>query len=44
MTRKLTELTHTVDHDDQAPVKDAISRLQQVEDDLLKAMFPKGAK
>ena len=44
MTRKLTELTHSLDHDDQAPVKDAISRLQQVEDDLLKSMFPKGAK
>jgi hypothetical protein len=44
MTRKLNELTHTLDRDDQAPVKDAISRLQRVEDDLLKAMFPKGAK
>jgi hypothetical protein len=44
MTRKLNELTHTLDHDDQAPVKDAISRLQRVEDDLLKSMFPKGAK
>ena len=44
MTRKLTELMHTLGHDDQAPVKDAISRLQRVRDDLLKSMFPKGAK
>lgn len=44
MTRKLNELTHTLDHDDQPPVKDAIRRLQRVEDDLLKSMFPKGAK
>jgi len=44
MTRKLNELTHSLDHDEQAPVRDAISRLQRVEDDLLKSMFPKGAK
>jgi hypothetical protein len=44
MTRKLNELTHTLDRNEQAPVKDAINRLQRVEDDLLKAMFPKGAK
>ena len=29
---------------DQAAVRDAINRLQRVRDDLLKAMFPKGAK
>jgi hypothetical protein len=44
MTRKLTELMHSIGHDDQAPVQDAINRLQRVRDDLLKAMFPKGAK
>jgi hypothetical protein len=44
MTRKLNELTHSLDRDDQAPVKDAIIRLQRVEDDLLKSMFPKGAR
>jgi hypothetical protein len=44
MTRKLTELMHSLGHDDQAPVQDAVSRLQRVRDDLLKAMFPKGAK
>jgi hypothetical protein len=44
MTRKLTDLLHTLSHDDQAPVRDAINRLQRVRDDLLFAMFPKGAK
>jgi hypothetical protein len=44
MTRKLTDLLHTLAHDDQAPVRDAINRLQRVRDDLLFAMFPKGAK
>ena len=44
MARKLTELMHSLGHDDQAPVQDAINRLQRVRDDLLKAMFPKGAK
>ncbi len=44
MTRKLNELTHSLDRDDQAPVRDAIKRLQRVQDDLLKSMFPKGAK
>jgi hypothetical protein len=44
MARKLTELLHSLGHDDQAPVQDAINRMQRVRDDLLKAMFPKGAK
>jgi hypothetical protein len=44
MTRKLTELVHSLGHDDQAPVQDAINRMQRVRDDLLKSMFPKGAK
>ncbi len=44
MTRKLTEILHSLGHDDQAPVRDAINRLQLVRDDLLKAMFPKGAQ
>ncbi len=44
MARKLTELMHSLGHDDQAPVQDAINRLQRVRDDLLMAMFPKGAK
>jgi len=44
MARKLTELMHSLGQDDQVPVRDAINRLQRVRDDLLMAMFPKGAK
>jgi hypothetical protein len=44
MTRRLVELMHTLGHDDQAPVADAVNRLERVRDDLLRAMFPKGAK
>jgi len=44
MTRKLTDILHTLGHDDQAPVQDALNRLQRVRDDLLAAMFPKGKK
>jgi hypothetical protein len=44
MTRKLTDLMHSLPHDDQTPVRDAITRLQRVRDDLLVAMFPKGQK
>jgi hypothetical protein len=44
MIRRLTEILHSLAHDDQAPVQDAINRLQHVRDDLLAAMFPKGAK
>jgi hypothetical protein len=44
MTRKLTEVMHALVHDDQAPVRDAINRLQRVRDDLLAAMFKKGTK
>jgi NAD-specific glutamate dehydrogenase len=44
MTRKLNDLLHSLGGPDQAPVRDAINRLQRVRDDLLAAMFPKGAK
>ncbi|SRR5258708_4598649 len=44
MTRKLTEVLHVLAHDDQAPVREAITRLQRVRDDLLAAMFKKGTK
>jgi len=44
MSRKLGDIKHLVGHDDQAPIQDAINRLQRVRDDLLMAMFPKGAK
>ncbi len=44
MTRKLTDLMHSLPHGEQTAVHDAITRLQRVRDDLLIAMFPKGAK
>jgi hypothetical protein len=44
MARKLTALLHSLGHDDQPPVQDAIKHLERVRDDLLKAMFPKGQK
>jgi hypothetical protein len=44
MARRLTEMMHTVSHEDEAAVRNAIDHLQRVRDDLLKAMFPKGSK
>jgi len=44
MTRKLNDIMRGLSHDDRPPVHDAIERLQRVRDDLLSAMFPKGAK
>ncbi len=44
MARRLTEMMHSLGQDDQSPVRDAVNRLQRVRDDLLMAMFPKGAK
>jgi hypothetical protein len=44
MARKLNDLKHTVAHDDQPAIQDAIDRLQRVRDDLLVAMFPHGKK
>jgi hypothetical protein len=44
MTRKLIEIMHSLGHDDQAPVRDAVTRMQRVRDDLLMAMFPKGQR
>lgn len=44
MTRKLNDIVHTLGHDEQTTVKDAIDHLQKVRDDLLASMFPKGAK
>jgi len=44
MTRKLNNILHTLGHDDQAAVQDAINRVERVRDDLLSSMFPKGAK
>jgi hypothetical protein len=44
MIRKLNDMLHTLSHEEQIPLKSAIGRLQHVRDDLLVAMFPKGAK
>ena len=44
MTRKLNDLLHVVGREEQGPLKEAIKHLERVRDDLLSAMFPKGAK
>jgi len=44
MTRKLNDIMRGLTHDERPPVHDAIERLQRVRDDLLAAMFSKGAK
>jgi hypothetical protein len=44
IARKLADFKHTVAHEDQAAVQEAINRLQRVRDDLLAAMFHKGSK
>jgi hypothetical protein len=44
MARKLFDLKHTVSHEDQEQVQNAVDRLERVRDDLLLAMFPKGGK
>ncbi len=44
MARRLTEIMNGLAMSDQAPLRDALSHLQRVRDDLLAAMFPKGAK
>jgi hypothetical protein len=40
ITRRLSELAHSMPHDYQAPLRDALNKLQHVRDDLLTAMFP----
>jgi hypothetical protein len=44
MSRKLNDLLHVVGREEQGPLKEAIKHLERVRDDLLLAMFPKGAK
>ena len=44
MARKLTEIMHSLTRQDEPPVREAMQRLQRVQDDLLAAMFSKGAK
>jgi hypothetical protein len=41
MTRKLSEILHSLGQSDQPPVEDAMNRLERVRDDLLSAMFKK---
>jgi len=43
MTRKLADMLRTLPKDQQAPVEEVITRLERVRDDLLAAMFHKGA-
>lgn len=42
ITRRLGDLVHSLPHDYQAPLRDALTKLQHVRDDLLTAMFPGG--
>jgi hypothetical protein len=44
MTRKLTDILHTLAQPDQTAIKDAVHRLDRVRDDLLASMFKKGGK
>jgi hypothetical protein len=44
MTRKLTDLLHTLAQPEQGAIKDAVARLSRVSDDLLDSMFTKGRK
>lgn len=44
MTRKLTDILHTLGQADQGAIKDAVNRLNKVRDDLLAAMFKRGGK
>ena len=44
MTRKLSEILHSLGQGDQPPVEDALNRLERVRDDLLSAMFKKGVQ
>jgi hypothetical protein len=44
MARRLAEIKHTVSHDEQAGLQNAINRLEHVRDDLLFSMFPKKAE
>lgn len=42
IARRLGDLVHSMPHDYQAPLRDALTKLQHVRDDLLSAMFPQG--
>jgi hypothetical protein len=42
MARRIGDLVHSMPHDYQAPLREALTKLQHVRDDLLTAMFPQG--
>ncbi len=44
MTRKLTDILHSLGREDQSAVKSAVNRMDRVRDDLLSSMFKKGVK
>ena len=44
MTRKLTDLLHTLAQPEQGAIKEAVAHLTRVSDDLLASMFTKGQK
>jgi hypothetical protein len=44
MVRKLDDIKHSVSHDDQGQIQNAMDRLQRIRDDLLTDMFPKVGK
>lgn len=44
MARKLSDLKHTVSHEDQDTIQNTVDRMERIRDDLLLAMFPKGGK
>lgn len=44
MVRKLSDLGHTLSHEDGQQVQKTIDRLERVRDDLMISMFPKASK
>ena len=44
MARRLTDIKHTLPHDDQPPVQAAIDTLEKIRTDLLNSMFGKKEK
>ncbi len=44
ITRRLGQLVHSLPHGYQAPLREALNKLQHVRDDLLVAMFPQVGK
>jgi|SRR5580658_1900362 hypothetical protein len=44
MVRKLVDLEHTISHEEQQQVQNAVDRLEHIRNDLLADMFPKVGK